>query len=197
MIIVWSARKQKSNPVLSDDVEGYQCITCAYASQSWSGLKFKNEHALLTGSGGSAHYYYAVGVFQAYTGSSKRASTAGIPGHDECQAFPQCVELFVRRPTTSGQDIESSVLFNELTAAKERWASSFGMKSLHDQQQQRLFNAVQAVWAVEHKTFIDCILKETNEHLLQAQQDWLSTELFLNENIKSAACEDSKLVKKR
>lgn len=139
--------KQQSNPVLSDDVEGYQCITCAYASQSWSGLKFKNEHALLTGSGGSAHYYYAVGVFQAYTGSSERgsASTAGIPGHDECQAFPQCVELFVRRPTTSGQDIESSVLFNELTAAKERWASSFGMKSLHDQQQQRLFNAVQAV----------------------------------------------------
>ena len=74
-------------------------------------------------------------------------------------------------------------VLQKLTTLKEQWATKFAAKSLHEQQQQRLFHAVKAVWAVEHKTFIDCIMKETTELLLAPTHEWVTTELFTNESI--------------
>mmetsp|Transcript_7297 Transcript_7297/g.13536 ORF Transcript_7297/g.13536 Transcript_7297/m.13536 type:complete len:627 (-) Transcript_7297:69-1949(-) len=85
----------------------------------------------------------------------------------------------------------------EINSAKERWSIGFGAKGLHEQQQQRLFHAVQAVWAVEHKTFTDCILKETTENLMRERARWVSTALFTNHKIKEAAVEDPAHQQKR
>merc|ERR1712224_298241 len=63
-------------------------------------------------------------------------------------------------------DTIKSYLKRKLEAAKDRWSTKFSQSTTHEQQQERLFYAVKAVWAVEHKTFTDYILKETNEHLL-------------------------------
>ena len=85
---------------------------------------------------------------------------------------------------------------NNLKNAKERWGISFAQRSLHEQQQQRLFHAVQAVWAVEHKTFVDYILKETIEVLMLPRGPWLSS-FFGNEAILNGASEDPKVGRRR
>jgi len=84
-----------------------------------------------------------------------------------------------------------------LEQAKERWSTQFQQKSLHEQQQQRLFHAVEAVFAVEKKTFTDYILKETTEHLIDPRNHWVATALFSNANIKDAAVEDPKTEQQR
>ena len=94
-------------------------------------------------------------------------------------------------PWANHTDAENREALNEtLKIAKKRFSVSYGAKTLYEQQQQRLFHAVKAVWAVEHKTFIDYILKETVEHLMQPRDAWLATALFTNEKIKHAAVED-------
>ena len=80
---------------------------------------------------------------------------------------------------------------------KKAFAADFEAKSLHQQQQQRLFHAVKALWAVEHKTFVDYILKETVEHLMLPRDAWIANALFTNEKIKQAAVEDPDMEKKR
>mmetsp|Transcript_14631 Transcript_14631/g.25910 ORF Transcript_14631/g.25910 Transcript_14631/m.25910 type:complete len:628 (-) Transcript_14631:71-1954(-) len=92
----------------------------------------------------------------------------------------------------SAKDIRTEIAF-----AKERWSVRFGAKGLHEQQQQRLFHAVKAVWTVEHKTFIDYILKETTENLMRERARWVSTALFTNHKIKEAAAEDPAHQQKR
>ena len=86
---------------------------------------------------------------------------------------------------------------NQLEEVKNKYSAAYESKTLHEQQQARLFYAIEAVWAVEHKTFIDTILKETTEHLMQPRKDWLSTALINNEAIKQAAVEDPKAEQKR
>mmetsp|Transcript_27758 Transcript_27758/g.73639 ORF Transcript_27758/g.73639 Transcript_27758/m.73639 type:complete len:639 (-) Transcript_27758:131-2047(-) len=88
-------------------------------------------------------------------------------------------------------------LRSKLASAKERWSSQFAESTVHEQQQHRLFCAVKAVWEVEHKTFIDYILKETNEHLIAPRNRWISTTLCSNAEIKAAAVEDPATKKKR
>lgn len=84
-----------------------------------------------------------------------------------------------------------------LGQAKERWSTQFQQKSLHEQQQQRLFHAVEAVFDVEKKTFTDYILKETTEHLVDPRNHWVATALFSNTSIKDAAVEDSATERQR
>merc|ERR1712113_254363 len=81
--------------------------------------------------------------------------------------------------------------------SKERWSNQFQEKGLHEQQQQRLFHAVEAAFAVEKKTFTDYILKETTEHLIDPRNHWVATALFSNANIKAAAVEDPKTEQQR
>jgi len=88
-------------------------------------------------------------------------------------------------------------LQQQLTSAKERWSLKFAQSTTHEQQQERLFCAVKAVWAVEHKTFTDYILKETNEHLIAPRNRWMSTILCSKPEIKAAAVEDPAIQKKR
>ena len=84
-----------------------------------------------------------------------------------------------------------------LVEAKSRWVNAFDNSSLHVQQQHRLYHAVKAVWAVEHKTFVDYILKETNEHLLQPRDFWVLSGMHRNEVISQAAVEDPATEAKR
>ena len=70
--------------------------------------------------------------------------------------------------------------------AKERWSAKFVQSSVHEQQQERLFCAVKTVWAMEHKTFTDYILKETNEHLIEPRKQWMATTLCSKSEIKDA-----------
>jgi len=50
---------------------------------------------------------------------------------------------------------------------------------------------------VEHKTFIDCILKETTENLLQQRYHWVSSTLLTDGQIKEAAVENTADRKRR
>ena len=74
-------------------------------------------------------------------------------------------------------------IVQQLTALKEQWTTQFAAKSLHEQQQQHLFHAIKAVWVVEHKTFVDSIMKETTELLLAPTHEWVTSELFTNKSI--------------
>eukprot|EP00933_Yihiella_yeosuensis_P007639 TRINITY_DN11276_c0_g1_i1.p1 TRINITY_DN11276_c0_g1~~TRINITY_DN11276_c0_g1_i1.p1 ORF type:complete len:708 (+),score=161.25 TRINITY_DN11276_c0_g1_i1:82-2205(+) len=83
-----------------------------------------------------------------------------------------------------------------LQEAKERWSAQFQKKSLHQQQQLRLFHAVKACWTVEHKTFTDYILKETREQLLEPHHRWILS-IRSNTNILEAASEAPSIEKYR
>ena len=71
---VW---KQTSNPVTTTDgsVDGYAAINVSYTGQSWGGLHYNGNQALLDGSSvapNSNYWWYSIGAFNEYNG--------GFPG---------------------------------------------------------------------------------------------------------------------
>jgi len=85
-------------------------------------------------------------------------------------------EIKAGRIYTESQTIDA--LRSGIESARDRWSTQFQAKSLHEQQQERLFCAVKALWHVEHKTFVDYVLKETTEHFLAPSNQWMKTTLM-------------------
>lgn len=84
-----------------------------------------------------------------------------------------------------------------LIEAREKWAKSYGAKTLHLQQQHRLFIAVKAAFCVEKKTLTDVILKKTTSFLKEKREHWINMQLLMDQEIQKHAKEDVKTENKR
>merc|ERR1712032_420016 len=78
-----------------------------------------------------------------------------------------------------------------------RWVEQYNKSSLFEQQRHRIFNAVIALWTVEHKTFIDIVLKVTRDTVIKRREEWLRFEIHQNKRIMESAVEDPDAAVKR
>jgi len=85
----------------------------------------------------------------------------------------------------------------KLLTVRAEWAKEFGAKSLAEQQKRRLFAAVKAAWAVEKKTFVDIVLKETRDEILEKRKEWIERDLLLAPEIQLHAREDDAIIAER
>ena len=122
-------------------------------------------------------------------GSTSSNEGSSILRSRQLTSVPAKVHAYTR--TSSFKEL----LKEEICKAKDRWVIMFARKSLHEQQQYRLFDAIKAQWAVEHKTFIDCVLKETRETLMKPSLEWFTR--LPSSEVKSAAVEDREQKDKR
>merc|ERR1712032_1603952 len=72
-----------------------------------------------------------------------------------------------------------SRLRKKLLAQKTLYQKSFESKSLHEQQQERLHAAVDALWTVEQKTTVDLVLKALQATPMKVLRTWVSAELWV------------------
>ena len=93
---------------------------------------------------------------------------------------------------TSGSAIRALLLgMREKTATQDR------QKALHEHVAKRVLCAVRAAWSVEKKTVTDAILKKTRDTMIGARNEWVSTTLLVDEEIRSSAVEDADVGEQR
>eukprot|EP00811_Abedinium_folium_P003656 NODE_13363_length_1170_cov_4.484180.p1 GENE.NODE_13363_length_1170_cov_4.484180~~NODE_13363_length_1170_cov_4.484180.p1 ORF type:complete len:348 (+),score=22.15 NODE_13363_length_1170_cov_4.484180:1-1044(+) len=78
----------------------------------------------------------------------------------------------------------------KLESQKACFEKRFEAMSLHEQQQDRLFDAVKALWSVEHKSYIDIVLKDLRASILVPYEQWIRAELLIDEEISKNAVEN-------
>jgi hypothetical protein len=81
-------------------------------------------------------------------------------------------------------------IHNVIITNKEKLETQQQKESLHEQQQQRVFDAVKAWYSVEKKTFTDVVLKTTKTHVFESLRQWLLMRLTSDEGVLAAAEED-------
>eukprot|EP00961_Rhodomonas_salina_P026397 356391-Rhodomonas_salina.1 len=75
-----------------------------------------------------------------------------------------------------------SILVREyLQREREAYVARYEAKGLFDQQKERLHSAVLAVWAVEQKTFVDIVLKQTRDVIIKRREEWIHHEIYGND----------------
>merc|ERR1712129_185737 len=66
----------------------------------------------------------------------------------------------------------------------------YEQSGLFDQQRCCIFDAVKALWTVEHKTFIDVVLKVTRDAVIKRREDWIHFDIHQHKTIIENAVED-------
>lgn len=69
--------------------------------------------------------------------------------------------------------------------------------TVHEHSVKRAFYAVKATWAVEKKNIVDAVLKDVRDHVLLPVREWVTSEILVDEEIRSAAVEDGDVAEKR
>merc|ERR1712217_638986 len=83
--------------------------------------------------------------------------------------------------------------WKEVRAAMEK---EYEQKAVHEQQRERVFLAVKAQWSVEHKTFIDNILKTVRDQVVHGKKRF-AQDMCLDENLRKNAVEDTSTQERR
>jgi hypothetical protein len=116
-------------------------------------------------------------------GSAKRRRTSSSDStQDYFSGFMRSIATTAADGGDTTETVSDRALRNELRAARERWNDN---KKVHD-----VFSAIEIVWAVEHKKFIEYVFEETKENLLNSRCHWVTTKMFDNIRIRDAAAED-------
>eukprot|EP00929_Paragymnodinium_shiwhaense_P102947 TRINITY_DN66202_c0_g1_i1.p1 TRINITY_DN66202_c0_g1~~TRINITY_DN66202_c0_g1_i1.p1 ORF type:complete len:677 (+),score=123.39 TRINITY_DN66202_c0_g1_i1:108-2033(+) len=84
-----------------------------------------------------------------------------------------------------------------LAQERDIWVKRHESSDLFEQQKVRLLDAVSAVWAVEHKTFVDVVMKETRDTIIDRRALWIQHEIYGNSHILANATEEKELADQR
>merc|ERR1712176_984605 len=126
--------------------------------------------------------------------TAKYAETMTIPESVKDEFVGDISRTDLRNMYNSGTIGEARLsIKKKLDVQLEKYFKEFAQKSLHQQQQQRVFAAVKAHWSVEKKTFLDCILKVSRDIIIKKREEWISASLLTNENILKYASESIKI----
>lgn len=102
-----------------------------------------------------------------------------------------------RAPVHHTPDQVRANLKKALLRLRDAWASDFARKTLDEQQAVRIFATVKSAFAVEVKTFVDMVLKDTRDCVLKQRERWIEREMLLDEQIRAHAREDAATQKRR